>query len=85
MPTTYNVYRNDEKVASGLTEKTYTDTGLTPATEYTYHVTAENEHGESGNSESIKVTTEEPAEPPEEPESLNSTGKTDTTADLAWN
>lgn len=84
MPTTYNVYRDNEKVASGLTEKTYTDTDLTPSTEYSYHVTAENEHGESGSSNTITVMTDEPAEPPEEPETLTSTGKTDTTADLAW-
>lgn len=84
MAITYNVYRNGEKVKSGLTEKTYTDTKLTPETAYTYHVTAENEHGESEPSNTIEVTTDAPHEPPAEPQSLASTGKTDTTADLGW-
>lgn len=84
MAVTYNVYRDKEKVASGLTEKTYKDTDLTPATEYEYHVTAENEHGESGDSNTITVTTDEPSDPPEEPESLSSTGKTEDTVDLEW-
>jgi len=54
---TYNVYRNDEKIATGLTEKSYTDTNLTPNTEYTYRVSAENSAGESELSESITVKT----------------------------
>lgn len=54
---TYNVYRNSEKVASGLTKKTYTDTGLEPNTSYTYQVSAENEVEESELSEPIIVTT----------------------------
>ena len=58
MTTTYNVYRNSEKVATGLTEKTFTDTGLTPNTEYTYQVSAENSAGESELSDPITVTTD---------------------------
>lgn len=54
---TYNVYRDGVKVASGLTEKTYTDTDLTPNTAYTYQVSAENRVGESDLSESVEVTT----------------------------
>jgi len=84
MPITYNVYRDGEKIASGLTEKVYTDTELTPETTYTYYVTAENEYGESEPSASIEVTTDEPHEPPKSPESLVSTGNTDTTVDLQW-
>lgn len=56
--TTYNVYRDGEKVASGLETKSYTDTELTPNTEYTYQVSAENSVGESELSEPIKVTTD---------------------------
>lgn len=56
--TTYNVYRDGEKVASGLEVKSYTDTELTPNTEYTYQVSAENSVGESELSEPIKVTTD---------------------------
>ncbi|WP_339161800.1 Ig-like domain-containing protein [Siminovitchia sp. FSL W7-1587] len=55
--TTYNVYRNGSKVKRGLTEKTFTDSGLSPNTEYTYQVSAENSSGESELSDPIKVTT----------------------------
>lgn len=57
MALTYNVYRDDEKVASGLEEKTYKDTGLKANTEYKYQVSAENEHGESELSEPLVVKT----------------------------
>lgn len=58
MTTTYNVYRNDEKIATGLKEKTYTDEGLEPDTEYVYQVSAENEVGESELSDAITVKTD---------------------------
>jgi hypothetical protein len=38
MSTTYNVYRNGSKIASGLTSTSYVDTGLTDGTLYTYAV-----------------------------------------------
>lgn len=57
MTTTYNVYRNGEKIKTGLTEKTFTDTGLTPNTSYEYQVSAENSVGESELSDPITVTT----------------------------
>lgn len=62
MATTYNVYRDEEKVASGLSETSFTDTALTPGTAYTYYVTAENEHGESEASNSVTITTDEETE-----------------------
>lgn len=55
--TTYNIYRNDEKIASGLTEKAFTDTDLEPNTEYKYQVSAENEYGESELSDPIVART----------------------------
>lgn len=55
--TTYNVYRNGEKVASGLKEKAFTDTGLTPNTSYEYQVSAENSTGESELSDPVNVKT----------------------------
>lgn len=58
MTTTYNVYRNDEKIATGLTEKSYLDTNLKPNTEYTYRVSAENSTGESELSDPITVKTD---------------------------
>lgn len=84
MAVTYNVYRDGVKIASGLTEKVYTDTDLTPETTYEYYITAENEYGESEPSNIISVTTDAPHEPPEAPEGLQSTGNTDTTVDLEW-
>ncbi|HDR8448200.1 TPA: Ig-like domain-containing protein [Bacillus cereus] len=57
MSTTYNVYRNGVKVKENVSEKTFTDTGLTPHTTYQYQVSAQNEAGESPKSEPISVTT----------------------------
>lgn len=57
MTTTYNVYRDGEKVASGLSEKTFNDTGLIPNTSYEYQVSAENIIGESELSDPITVKT----------------------------
>ncbi|MBS4198612.1 Ig-like domain-containing protein [Bacillus sp. FJAT-49732] len=55
--TTYNVYRDGTKVKSGLTENAFTDSELTPNTEYSYQVSAENSFGESELSDPIKVMT----------------------------
>ncbi|GIN86972.1 hypothetical protein J6TS2_33580 [Heyndrickxia sporothermodurans] len=55
--TTYNVYRDGEKVASGLKGKSYTDISLTANTEYKYQVSAENSAGESELSEPITIKT----------------------------
>lgn len=57
MSVTYNVYRDGEKIKDGIAEKTYTDTGLTPDTEYNYQVSAVNEYGESELSDSLSVRT----------------------------
>ena len=55
--TSYNVYNGAEKVAENVKETTYTVTGLTPETEYTFTVTAVNEGGESDPSNADTVTT----------------------------
>lgn len=57
MATTYKVYREGSEVAKGLTNKSYTDNGLTPNTTYEYQVSAVNDAGESELSSSISVTT----------------------------
>ena len=56
--TSYNVYSNENVVAFGLTEPTYTVENLTARTQYCYYVTAVNEEGESAASESACATTE---------------------------
>jgi uncharacterized protein YjdB len=55
--TTYNVYRDGAKIASGISEKTFNDTGLAPHSSHEYQVSAENDFGESPLSEAISVTT----------------------------
>lgn len=55
---TYNVYRNDEKIATGLNSKEYKDTGLSPNTEYNYQVSSENALGESEKSDVLTVKTD---------------------------
>ena len=55
--TSYNVYNGTEKIAENVAETTYTATGLTAATEYTFTVTAVNEGGESAASNEAKATT----------------------------
>ncbi|WP_077317579.1 Ig-like domain-containing protein [Virgibacillus proomii] len=68
---TYNVYRDGSKVASGLKEKTYTDEGLTPNTQYQYQVSAENLVGESELSDLVTLTTNY-----SEPQSIDVSPKT---------
>ena len=78
--TSYNVYVG-EAAAVSVKETTYTATGLTPATEYTFTVTAVNEGGESSASNLVKVTTE--ALTPLAPVAA-ATKVTDTEITLAW-
>ena len=54
----YNVYRNDTKVAEGVKELSYKDTGLAKNTLYTYYVTAVDVNGnESEKSEAHEEAT----------------------------
>ncbi|GGA40037.1 beta-1,3-glucanase family protein [Dyella nitratireducens] len=54
---TYTVTRNGSAVASGLTATTYSDTGLTASTTYTYAVEAVNAAGTSPASDNAVATT----------------------------
>ncbi|NLW18904.1 MAG: hypothetical protein GXY81_04360 [Candidatus Cloacimonetes bacterium] len=55
-PTGYKVFRNDSQVGTTTTALTYTDTGLTNGTTYTYYVTATYSDGESDPSISASAT-----------------------------
>ncbi len=56
--TSYNVYKDDEQIATGLTETTLNVEGLEAETEYCFTVTAVNTAGESAKSGEECVTTE---------------------------
>jgi Tfp pilus assembly protein PilE/fibronectin type 3 domain-containing protein len=77
---TYRVYRNGELIASEVAAKTYTATGLSPATSYTFTVQVVGGSGQtSAPSSSLPVTTL-----PEAVGTLTLTGITETTATLSW-
>ncbi len=61
--TSYKVYSNDDVVAFGLTEPTYTVENLTAGINYCYYVTAVTEAGESEPSAEACATTEVPSNP----------------------
>ena len=54
----YNVYRGGTKITTVATGTTYSDTGLTPNTQYCYKVTAVNTAGESAESNQSCATTQ---------------------------
>lgn len=83
--TGYNVYSSSTKLNSTpITTTTYTATGLTQNTAYTFTVKAVNAAGESAASEPLSVTTDLKPTAPLAPTGLTSTGKTDTTVSLSW-
>jgi poly(3-hydroxybutyrate) depolymerase len=55
--TSYNIYRGGSKVGSGITSTTYTDSGLSASTTYSYTATGVNSIGESPQSASVSATT----------------------------
>ncbi len=81
----YNVYRDGSLVGTtpaGTT--TFSDTGLTPFTTYTYQVTAVNcDNLESAPSNSLVVQTTD-STPPTAPTALDTTAVTATQVDLTW-
>ncbi len=86
--TGYDVYRGSTKVGSP-TGTSFTDTGLTASTSYSYTVKAHDAAGNSSAaSNAITVTTDSggggDTTPPSAPSSLHSTGKTSNSVSLAW-
>ena len=82
--TGYNVYRGGTKVAS-VTGTTYTDTGLTAATSYTYTVSATNTAGESAQSAAVTATTSSGGTSvPPTPAGLAVSGTTSSSVSLSW-
>ncbi|MEW9871925.1 fibronectin type III domain-containing protein [Arthrobacter sp. HS15c] len=82
----YRVYRNGTQIAD-QPGRTYTDSGLSPATAYTYTVRAYDAATNLSNpSTSLTVTTDGAADTtaPTAPGGLVSSGKTTTTVALAW-
>jgi chitinase len=85
----YNVYRNGATTPTAqVTGTSFTDTGLSANTAYTYTVRARDGAGNlSPNSNQISVTTNSTGgdtTPPTTPGTLSSPSKTSSSIDLAW-
>lgn len=53
----YNVYRNTSFIVGGLSSPSFTDTGLSPSTSYSYSITASDAVGSSTQSPTVLGTT----------------------------
>ncbi len=71
-----------DTVSSGITTTSYSDTGLTPATEYTYYVYATNSVGDAEWSDVASATTDDDA--PARITDLYATSTSSTGIDLTW-
>ena len=82
--TSYNVYRNSSvnAIATVTTGTSYTDTNLTPATEYVYTVKAVNANGESAASNEARATTQQAV--PSAPQNLAATAQSSSSIALTW-
>ncbi len=84
----YNVYRDGTKIAE-TTGTTYSDTGLSPETTYTYEVSAVDTSGNEGEkSDPASATTDSAppdTTPPAKVTGLTATPASTTSIDLSWN
>jgi fibronectin type 3 domain-containing protein len=79
----YRLYRDGNQIVE-QTGTTYSDTGLTGDTTYTYTLRAFNNAGESDASTATLVTTPEPPLPPATPAGLQAQALSPTTVELSW-
>lgn len=82
----YNVYRNSQKIAE-TTSNSYTSTGLTPDTTYTYQVSAVDTSDNEGSlSYSVSATTDElDIEAPSQVTGLSAVAISEYAISLSWN
>lgn len=81
--TSYVVKRDDTGVSGNLPGTSYTDTGLSASTTYTYTVYAENAQGTGPDSTSVQATTMTP--PPAAPTGVTAGNPGTLTIDVSWN
>lgn len=87
---TYNVWRMapgetvNTRIASGLTDTTYTDTGLANGTEYQYVVTAVNAYDESKPSNMLSCTPQAPSTVTVEPPATLRASAAKAKINLSW-
>jgi chitodextrinase len=81
----YRIYRNGSATAlSAVTGTTYTDTGLSTGTSYTYRVTAYDNAGNESAAAGPVTAVARDVEAPTVPTNLTVTGTTTTSISLSW-
>ena len=83
---TYSVFRGGSQIATGLTTVSFTDTGLSPSTAYSYTVKAVDAAGSSAASNTASATTLTPpdTQAPSAPAGLSASNVTTTSVALSW-
>jgi chitodextrinase len=83
---TYSVFRGSTQVATGLTNASFTDTGLNPSSTYSYTVKAIDAFGSSAASNTATATTLTPpdTQAPSAPTGLSASGVTASSVALSW-
>jgi fibronectin type 3 domain-containing protein len=83
--TSYTVERNGAVIASGIASTTYTDSGLSSSTSYTYNVAGVNSAGIGAYSSSVVGTTNTIITVPPQVTGLAVLSVTTSTVSLSWN